>query len=474
MADVDTLIVGATVVTQNADREILPDGAVALTGSEITAVGPTSELRETYTADTVIDATGRTVLPGFVNGHVHVADLLLRGSFRADRGLYDWLYNVKRPGVGVMDTDDHATAAALYCYESITAGVTTFVENHGELPWNRKGDRIIESKLEVYDRAGLRTIYGRGMLDAEPTGEFLELIERVQAREPDVAHQPAGKFAADTDTVLSSVESLIEDYHGSADGRQSIWPAPVVIEGNTPACLQGAAALAKTHDVMSTIHVAEAEFQASGPISGVEYLRNLECLGSNALLAHCVQVDERDIRLLGESGTRVAHNLVSNLRLGVGIAPLRRLRDAGVTTCLGTDNAILGDTINPLSDIGVLGSAHSGNLRDPGVITPQVALDMVTVEAGRAIGRPDLGTLEPGTAADLILLDLEKPHLTPAPDVLTALVHGTLGTEVETVICNGDLVMEDGDVLTLGPFDSLRADATERAAAICERAGISR
>jgi 5-methylthioadenosine/S-adenosylhomocysteine deaminase len=469
---VDLLISGGTVATQDVDRTVITDGAVAIEGDEIVAVGPTSELESTHDPDSTLDATGRLVLPGLINTHTHVSDLLLRGGFDPDRGLYDWLYNVKRAGIGAMEPEDHATAARLYSYESLAAGVTTFVENDGELTWDDEGRAATDAKLDVYDRAGLRCIYGRGMMDAEPGEELYSLVEKVQARNPETVHQPPGTFAADTDTVLSTVEDLLEEHHGRANGRISVWPAPVIVEAVTTECLQGAYDLAEEYDVMTTVHVAEAEYQGGGPISSIEYLRNIGCLGDRALLAHCVYIDQRDARILAETDTKVAHNLMSNLRLGGGFAPVRMLRDKGVTTAIGTDNAILSDTINPLSDLRVVASAHSGHTKDPGVLSPQEALDMATVEAAAAIRRPELGTLEPNTKADVVLLDTAVPQLTPMPDPVRAVVFGSLGSEVETVVCDGNVVVEDGTVRTLGEFDDIQRDASETAAAIRDRAGI--
>lgn len=469
---VDLFISGGTVLTQNSERKIINDGCVAIDDNEIVDVDSTEEIEASHNADRHIDASGKLVLPGLVNAHTHVSDILLRGGFDPDRELYDWLYNVKRPGIGAMDDSDHATAARLYSYESIAAGVTTFVENAGELSYDESGRKATDAKLSVYDKSGIRCIYARGMMDAEPGEELQTLVERVQARNKETKHQPPGRFTADTETVIATVEDLIKEYHGSAGGRLSIWPAPVVVEAVTTDCLQGAYRLAEKHDVMTTVHVAEAEYQGGDAISSVEYLRNIGCLGEHALLAHCIYINQRDARILAKTETKVAHNLMSNLRLGGGFAPVRMLRDKGATTCIGTDNAILSDTVNPIRDLRMVASAHAGNMQDPGVITPQEALDMATVEAAAAIRRPDLGTLEPDTKADVILLNTDVPGLTPIPDPVRAVVFGALGSEIETVVCNGNVVMEDGHVTTFGEFGELQREASETATAIRERANI--
>ena len=332
-----TLITNGTVLTQNADREVIDEGAVLLRGEKIAAVGTADELDGEYDADRIIDAEGGVVIPGLINAHVHVSDILLRGAFDADRGLYDWLYNVKRPSVIAMEPAEHAVAAELYCTESIRSGVTTFVEADTEVLWEDWS--AIEAKLGVYDRAGIRNAYGAGFADVSPDDAFASLLADIQARDPTVDHAPVDRLTVDTDTALSETEALIEAHHGSADGRQSIWPSPIVLETTSRAGFQGAARLAEEYDVMTTAHMSEAEAQEQEvALSSIEYLRNAGYLGERTLLGHCVQVDAGDVRLLAATDTKVAHNFFANMRLATGFAPIVRMLENGVTVGLGTDN----------------------------------------------------------------------------------------------------------------------------------------
>jgi len=469
----DKLLTNGRVVTQDPDRTVLEDGAVAIEDDRIVAVGPTEELLADYDPAVRIDAEGGAVIPGLVNPHTHVSDILLRGSFAEDRGLLDWLYNVKRPGTLGMETDEHALAATLYCVEAIQSGVTTFVENDTEVVWDDWAD--IEAKLDVYERSGIRNVYGAGMVDrgADPT--FQELVTDIQAREDGVDHPPLDRFVVDTDTVLDEVESLMETYHGSADGRQSIWPAPVVVETTTNRCFGAAYELAESYDVMTTAHVAEAQAQEQRDISSIEYLRNVGYLGERALLGHCVQIDEGDVRILADTDTAVAHNFMANMRLATGFAPVAAMLDAGVTVGLGTDNSILSDTINPLNDARAMAGGHKGYHRDPGVVPTQTAFDMLTIDAAAAIGRRDsLGSIEPGKQADIAVVDLDHPHLTPSPDPVFTLVHNAQGFEVETVLCAGDIVMRDREIRSFdAPVSELLADASAAAADLVERTGFN-
>jgi atrazine chlorohydrolase/5-methylthioadenosine/S-adenosylhomocysteine deaminase len=469
----DTLVTNGRVLTQNADRTVLEDGAVAIEGDRIIAVGPTEDLTDDYDPDHRIDAEGGAVIPGLVNPHTHVSDILLRGSFAEDRDLLDWLYNVKRPGTLAMDPDDHALAATLYCIEAIQSGITTFVENDTEVVWDDWDD--IEAKLDIYERSGIRNVYGAGMVDrgADPT--FQELVRDIQARDDGVDHPPLDRFVVDTETAVDEVESLMETYHCTAGGRQSIWPAPVVVETTTNRCFRAAYELAERHDVMTTAHVAEAEAQEQRDISSIEYLRNVDYLGERALLGHCVQIDEGDVRILDATDTAVAHNFMANMRLATGFAPVVAMLDAGVTVGLGTDNSILSDTINPLNDVRAMAGGHKGYHRDPGVVPAQTAFDMLTIDAATAIGRRDsLGSIEVGKQADIAIVDLDHPHLTPCPDPVFALVHNAQGFEVETVLCAGDVIMRDRKIQSFDePVSDILADASEAAAALVDRTGFS-
>jgi cytosine/adenosine deaminase-related metal-dependent hydrolase len=287
-------------------------------------------------------------------------------------------------------------------------------------------------------------------------------------------NHPEDGFVSTTE-ALDRIESLIEEFHGTADGRQSVWPAPYTAVNVTPEGLRGAYELAEQYDVMTTTHTAESELQERSPLSNVEYLRNAGYLGDRTLLGHCVQLDQQDIQLLAETETKVAHNIATNLVTGSGIAPVPAMLRSGVTVSLGTDNACLNDTINPLSDLRLVDLVHKGRTRNPRAITPEAILEMATINAAKAIGREnDLGSIEPGKMADLVLLDLEHSHLTPHTDPVHTLVYQAHGTEIDTVICDGEIIMAEQTVPKIErERPELLQEADARAAAIADRAGLS-
>ncbi|MEF8883962.1 MAG: amidohydrolase [Haloarculaceae archaeon] len=465
---VDSLIAGGTVVTQNAEREWLRDGAVAIEDGEIRAVGPAARLRQAVDADETVDASGHLVLPGFVDPHVHVSDILLRGYTGEDRGLFDWIHNVKSPGVAAMSVEDHRTAAALFCAEALGAGVTTFVENDLDPVWSAETAR---AKLDTYGTAGVRTVYGRGIADVAPSGEFAALKRNKERREPGVDHLPVTE-PPPLDAQLESTEALVEAVADT--DRQTVWPAPGIVEGTSAEALRRSLSLAEEYDVMTTTHVSESRLQENRATSVVEYLDDVGYLGERTLLGHCVHVSDRDVRLLAETGTRVSHNLPTNLRLGSGIAPLRELRARGVPVGLGTDNATLSDTVDPLTDARYAALVHKGDSEDPGAVTAQDALDMITIEAARTVGRAeDLGSIEAGKRADIVLVDADRPHLTPSPNPVDTVVYAAHASDVDTVFCDGERVVADGSATTLSSsHPNLLEAATDAAADLVERTGI--
>jgi cytosine/adenosine deaminase-related metal-dependent hydrolase len=470
----DLIVAGGRVLTQNADREVIDDGAVAVEGTRVVDVGPTAEVADRVGADRRIDADGRAVLPGLVNPHTHVADVLTRGAFAGDRTLYDWLYNVKQPALHAMEPRDHELAAALYCTEALGNGVTTFVENDAELPFGGSEDEQLAAKMDVYAGSGMRVVYGRGVRDRPPGGEFADLVERIQLKAEGVHHPPQSLYTAETDEWVASLESLFDTYHGGADGRISVWPAPVVVEGMTAEGLRAAYRFAEERDVMTTTHVAEVAAQSDATLSAVEFLDNAGALGEHSLLAHCVHVDDRDLRRIARTGARVSHNVLTNMALGSGFAPVQSMLEKGVTVAVGTDNSSLSDTVDPLTDARVASMAHRAHHRDPGQVPAQRALDMVTRDAARAIGRgDDLGSLEAGKRADLVVLDLDRPGMAPLNDLVRALAYRASGADVETVVCDGRVVVDDGRVVTLAPeYPDLRSEATEAAARVLDRSGV--
>ena len=470
----DTIIEGGAVVTMDESRQVFTDGAVAIEGDSIVAVGPTEQIRSDYDADRIIDASRNAVLPGFVDPHTHISSILLRGGNTSDRTLYDWLFNVTKPARAQMTAEEHAIASALFCREALQSGITTIVESAvgGGSGYT---DDLVEAKMDVYESAGLRHVFAQSFIDDGMEASLREYVDRKMATEPAV-EEPAGSFT-DTEEALTTAERLMETYHGSRDGRQSVWSGPLSPRSTTEEGLRGAYRLAEEYDAMTTTHVSETEHEEAAMgdhQTMVEYLDDVGYLGERAVLAHCVHVSDRDIRRLAETGTSVAHNITANLALGAGVAPVEQMRARGVTVGIGTDNATTSDTIDILGDARIAMYTQRGHHRDPTVMNPLDALEMITIDGARAIRRGDeLGSIEPGKKADLSVVEMDNTMTTPHYELHSSVLLQAYRNTFETVMCHGEVVVADGEPTGLSEFgDELLDMASDASEDIVRRTGL--
>jgi atrazine chlorohydrolase/5-methylthioadenosine/S-adenosylhomocysteine deaminase/melamine deaminase len=439
------LVVNGHLLTMDGARQEFAPGYVAAAGDRIIAVGPQSECPY-QTAERVVDAAGKAVLPGFVNAHTHAIHILMRGGLSDDRSLYDWLFNVILPGLAVYTDDDVALAAEFYCHEALRAGITTFVDNV-EFPVGRFDDAA-EAALGVYRDSGQRVVYARMFYDYTPPG-FDLLVAAVEAREPEVRHDPGG-FES-TEAALASIDLLMRRHHRSGEGRIQVWPSPGVAIFCTPEGLLGARDLARAHGARVTLHLSESEHdRMQAGMTSIEYLASIGFLGPDVLAGHCTQASASDLRILRDHDVKVANNVVSNLFLGSGIAPVPEMLDVGITVGLGTDDANCNNSVNLLADMKTAGLAQKGRTQRADVMTAEKALEMATIDGARALGmEADIGSLEVGKKADLAVVDLSHPRMRPLHNVASALVYQASGAEVDTVVVDGRVLLEDGE-LALG------------------------
>jgi cytosine/adenosine deaminase-related metal-dependent hydrolase len=468
--DLTLLVRGGRIVTMRPDRCVIPDGYVAVRGTQITAIGPMSECPAG--ADQVIDAAGSVVLPGFIDAHVHSLDILLRGGPGDDRPLYDWLVNVNLSAARCYTMDDHVHAVRLFALEALRSGITTVVDQI-ETPFD-EWDAIADCVVETYGGVGMRAVVGQMFYDTVPA-EMDALMAAYAAKEPDI-ELDLGAQPGRLDEMLTRIEGMIKRHHGSYDGRISFWPAPGVAILCSADALLGAQALARRYGVMTTTHVAESPIdRRQQGMSSVQYLAAIGYLGPDLLAGHCVQIDANDIRSLAATGTKVSTQPVSNCFLGNGIAPIAELHTAGVVVGLGTDDGNCNNGVNFLSDMKFAALLQKARYGNPAVLTAERVLEMATIDGARAIGMADrLGSLEEGKQADLVLLDVTGAHLQPHTSTASALVHQANGTEVHTVVVGGRVVMSDRQPTWLSAEQerALIADVTAAAARLRNEAHL--
>ena len=457
---------GGTVLTIDAERRVIAAGGVLIEDDCIAWVGPAHEMPLPAGAD-VIEAHGAVVMPGLVNAHTHVAQTLLRGGVSHSRTLYDWLLNVVCPGLAAYSLDDHQSAIRLYAAEALRSGITTIVTN--EEPSYQDSERATRAALEAFAETGLRVIYARMFRD-QLSGGAATLFHEERSKAPHLADAPT---TVPLDRTLNELERLARTYRQAAGGRLAVWPSPATTAATSAEALRRTARLAQDLGSRWTIHLAETTLEREiRPISPVRYLQGLGLLDARLLAAHCVDIDDDDIALLARHDVRVVTLPVSNCYLGSGIAPVPRLKAAGVTVAIGTDDANCNDGVNLFRDLRFLALLHRGVTRDPTVIPPGMALEMATIDGARALGLDDrIGSLEVGKRADIIVCRLDRPQTTPVHDPVATLLFQAYGTEVDTVLVDGRVLLRDGRRCHADEADLCR-DAQDRSVAILERAGL--
>lgn len=455
-----TLVHDARLVAPMDDaRRRIPGGYVALEDDRVTAVGPPPVPAElAAAAGRLIDATGKVVLPGLVNTHHHLPQVLTRNVPRVQEApLFRWLselYEVWRH----LDRPAVEAAARVGLGELLLTGCTTTTDHLYLFP--RGEEHFIDAEITAARELGIRFQPTRGSMSRGKSHGGLP---------PDVVCQ-------DEATILADSRRLIREYHDPrprAMLRLALAPcAPFAVSEDL---MRRTAELAREHRVRLHTHLAETkdEEEYCQQVYGcrpVEFLRRLGWLGDDVWLAHCVHLSPEEIRLFGETGTGVAHCPSSNFRLGSGIAPVRAMLDAGVPVGLGVDGSASNDCSNMLAEARQALLAHRSGRDTADWLTAEEVLWLATRGGARCLGRDDLGSLEPGKAADLVLVDTRRLSYAGAgSDPLAALVFSPWPEPVDTVMVNGRVLVEGG-VLVGHDVAALVARAEEASAGLLDAA----
>ncbi|ATL26493.1 amidohydrolase [Streptomyces formicae] len=429
----DLLVHGGDVLTVDDAGTLVPDGAVAVRAGRIVEVGPADRLRATYEAAEEIDARGCLVLPGLINTHTHLAMNLMRG-IADDVTLQGFLERVVPREAAILSPGTVATAMRAAIAESVRGGVTTALD----MFW------FHESAEAAAREAGWRLLTGPTFMDVPGPPDGKPYAERLEWA---TAHLKAYVPAPGTRPVVCAHSAYTLN----------------------PAQLTEIAALAREHGALLHIHASENAAEVENVVAQhgmrpVELLDSLGVLGPDTLLAHAVDLTDAEIATLARTGTPVAHCPVSNLKLGCGIARVPELLDAGVTVGLGTDGAVSSNTLDLLGAVKIAALVHKAG-GDPTAVGAEQAVRMATIESARALGLGDrLGSLEAGKRADLIVLDLDRPHLLPRHDPWSTLAYAAAASDVRDTVVEGRVLMRDRALRTLDEAAVLR-DLAEAAAA---------
>jgi len=412
----DILVSNGTVLTVDADNTEIPDGAVAIQGDRIAAVASAHDLRD-WQVTRRIDAGGGIIMPGLINVHTHAAMTCFRG-LADDLPLMTWLNDHIFPAEAKMDAGRVYSGALLACAEMILSGTTCFCDMY-----------LFEDAVARAARhAGIRAVVGEVLYDF-PSPNYGP-IERGFAYTQDLI----GRWQHDPLITIA-----VEPH------------SPYLC---APALLQQAFSLAQSNAVPMVIHLAETRgevdtMQRKYQRSPVEHLADLGVLGANLLACHCVAVTEGDIELLRRHDVKVAHNPESNMKLAAGIAPVPQLLEAGICVGLGTDGCASNNNLDLFLEMDTTAKLHKVRTLDPTALDARTVVRMATIDGARALGLDDrTGSLEVGKQADLIVVDVNQPHLTPMYRAVSHLVYAVRGSDVSLSIINGTIVMQDGRLLT--------------------------
>ncbi len=418
--NVDLLVLASAMIPVDPPGLVIRDGYVAVEGGRIVSVGRRSSMPP-VSAEEVVEGRGMVALPGLVNAHTHVAMTLLRG-LASDRPLDEWLREIWRVEAR-MGPEDVLDGARLGILEMLLSGTTTFSDMYFH------EDSVARAALE----SGVRAVLSYGMIDA-PGWE----------RDPDK-----------TVKELREAERFIEEWHMAGGGRIKTAVGPHAPYTCSEELLRASAELARSRGLRLHIHLSETrrEVEELSERAGERppsYLNSLGVLGPNVLAAHGVWLDREEISLLASKGASVVHCPASNLKLASGIAPIADMLREGVNVALGTDGPASNDSLDMFREMRLAALLQRGSRLDSRALTSWDVLRMATVNGARALGLVDeIGTLEAGKRADLILVDLRKPHLSTHRDPVSALVFSATGDDVDTVIIDGRVIVRARRVMTM-------------------------
>jgi 5-methylthioadenosine/S-adenosylhomocysteine deaminase len=439
---VDLIVTGGIVVTMDGPRTIYNDGTIAVKGDTIVAIGPRVDVEAKYGAAQTIDANGSLVLPGFINGHTHVPMTLFRG-IHDDVTLNDWLYKYIFPAEARNVNKEFVRGGTrLAAAEQIRGGVTTFADMY----------YFEDAVAEETKAAGMRGVLGETFIDFPA---------------------PDNKTEAE---ALAYTEKFLKKWQG--DPLIHAAPAPHSIYTCSQKTLQDAAALARKYHAPILIHTAEMkkewdDSQKQNGMSPVQYLDKIGVLGPDVVSAHCIFVDAADRKTLAQRHVGCVHNPSSNMMIASGVSPVPEMRAEGVAVGLGTDGpAGSNNDMDLMEEMDLAAKLAKITKMNPLALNAQSVVEMATIDGAKALHmEKEIGSLETAKKADIILISLDEPNAVPMYDVYAQLAYALKGSDVQTVIIGGRVVMRDRKLLTVNEREAM-AKAREYKKTIAASLGL--
>lgn len=453
MQPTDLLLIHATIVTQDAARTVISDGAIAIAGDRIAAVGPTVDLAASFQAGEVIDLSGDVVFPGLIDVHTHLFQTATKGLGEA-WPVHEWVGEVTAPVAAHIRPEETYLVCLTGCLEHIHSGVTSLID----MSYAATSYALHEANIQAMLDSGLRARYSSIIADY---GEF---------DIPAILLKPIDRF-------LEESQRLLEQF--PSGDRMGIWLALGAPWVATNEAMMRARAFSREMAAPMIMHLNENEIdnvllQRRLGKNAVAWLHEIGFLGPDFLAVHCVRTTDDEIRLLADHGVMVAYNPISNMYLGSGIAPMVKMADAGMTIGLGVDGAGSNNSQDMIETMKMAALLQKVGAQDASVIDAQTVLDWATLCGARILGLEDqIGSLEAGKKADLFVLSLNSAKIVPAHDPVTTLVYSAGEENVTMTIADGRILMRDQVIQHIDEPDILRRTQAV-AAALVARSGANR
>jgi 5-methylthioadenosine/S-adenosylhomocysteine deaminase len=421
------LVENGVVVPVDGTRRILPHDSIAIEGNRIVGVGERSDLvRRLGSPESVIDARGKLVLPGFVNTHTHLFQTLSRG-LGMDMNLDDWWRSAIGKVAPSLSTKEVYDAALVGCIEAIRSGTTTL--NDFMYLASKKG--MSDQVVKAFEKTGVRGVLSRGIMDA------------VGDRAPDMMQ--------DLDEALDDFRRLHRTYD-SPTGRVKVWIAPSAFWSTSLKAFEESFIAAREAKTRITFHCSETKHvvdycKKTYGTKDIGLLARKRLLGRDVLAVHCVWLGRDDIATLARHGVSVSHCPLANMILADGVAPIKDMLEAGVTCSLATDGSASNNNQDMLGVMKAAALLQKVHYLDPLAISAWKVLEMATRDGAKALGmEKEVGSIRVGYKADLILVDLQRSNTSPTYDPVANLVYSARPENVVTVIIDGKVVMKDGAI----------------------------
>ncbi len=416
---VDLIVRNGTVVTMNASKSVIENGAIAVRKSEIVAVGTAAEITQKFSSSQTIDARRKVVIPGLINAHTHIPMTLFRG-IADDLDLQEWLRKYIFPAEAKNVTEDFVRVGTrLGLAEMIRGGTTTYCDMY----------YFEDAIADETSKAGVRGVLGETLIDFPA---------------------PDNKTFADAKIYA---EKFVKKWQGNSLIVPVIAPhAPYTVSEEH---LMEAKALSDKLNAPLLMHLAEAQSETdfvmkNKGMRSIEYVNKIGFLSDKLIAAHVIQANTEELEILKKFNVGIAHNPQSNMKIAAGVAPVPQMLARDLAVGLGTDGAASNNDLDMWEEMDTAAKLHKIITGDPKVLTAQQAFEMATIRGARALHLEKIiGSIETGKRADIVIVDFDNLNQTPFYNVYSHLVYATKASDVRTVIVNGKVVMLNKRLLTL-------------------------